>query len=437
MNSHATRLWLALVLLAVAAILPSSAVADPESPSHVQLSRTDNGWTILREGQPFFVQGAGGDGSRTLLKECGGNSFRLWGADDIGKELDEAQRLGLAVTVGIWLERAGGPNHFDYQNPAQVADQLQKVRQAVERYKDYPAVLIWCVGNEMEGYADGGDPAVWRAVEDAAAAVHRLDPNHPTMTAVAEIGGKRVASINRYCPDIDIIGVNTYAGGPSLAARYRPMNPTKPFIITEFGPAGTWEVPLNSWGAPVEATSTVKADEYRATYENSVLPEKNRLCLGSYAFLWGNKEEATATWFGMFLPDGSRLEPVDAMTELWTGNPPRHRCPRVRPIAVDRAEVGPGQTIHATLGATDLDGNPLTAHWVLTRDAAVYKTAGQFQTVAKRLPDAILAGDIQGAQIRMPTDPGPYWLYAYVYDGHGRAATAVVSVRVHEQSGSR
>jgi hypothetical protein len=286
----------------------------------------------------------------------------------------------------------------------------------------------------MEGYANGGDPAVWKAVEDAAAAVHQIDPNHPTMTAIAEIGGKRVSSIDQYCPDIDIIGVNTYAGGPSLASRYRAMNPTKPFLITEFGPAGTWEVPLNSWGAPIEPTSTAKADEYRATYDNSVLPEKNRLCLGSYAFLWGNKQEATATWFGMFLPDGSRLEPVDAMTELWTGSPPRQHCPRLRPITVDHADANPGQTIHATLDATDPDGNPLVAHWVLTRDAAVYKTAGQFQAAPKSLPDAILSADIHSAQIRMPTSPDPYWLYAYVYDGHGRAATAVASLRVHEQS---
>jgi hypothetical protein len=243
-----------------------------------------------------------------------------------------------------------------------------------------------------------------------------------------------VECINRYCPDIDIIGVNTYAGGPSLAARYRGMGGTKPFVVTEFGPAGTWEVGLNAWGAPIEPTSTAKADEYRATYEKTVLAEKDRLCLGSYAFLWGFKQEATATWFGMFLPDGSRLEPVDTMTQLWTGQPVAHHCPRIEPIGLDHADVGPGETIHATLDAEDPDGNPLTAHWALTRDAAVYQTAGQFQAKPKNYSDAIVSGDIHGAEIRMPTDVGPYWLYAYVYDGQGGAATAVASLRVHAQS---
>jgi hypothetical protein len=44
----------------------------------------------------------------------GANSFRTWGADNLEAQLDEAHRLGLAVTVGIWLghERHG----FNYNN---------------------------------------------------------------------------------------------------------------------------------------------------------------------------------------------------------------------------------------------------------------------------------------------------------------------------------
>jgi len=405
--------------------------APSASASDVELRQTDSGWSLFRDGQPFFIQGAGGDESREMLKKCGGNSFRLWGADAIDRQLDEANRLGLAVTVGIWLEHSGGPKHFDYHNPQQVADQLEKVREAILQYKDNPAVLLWGLGNEMEGYKDGDDPAIWHAVEDAAALAHKLDPHHPTMTVVAEIGGKRVQSINQYCPDIDIIGINTYAGGPSVAQRYHALNGTKPFILTEFGPPGTWEVGLNSWGAPIEATSTAKADTYRETYNKTILAERGKLCLGSYAFLWGHKQEATATWFGMFLPNGSRLEAVDTMKELWTGQPAENPCPRVEPIAMDRADVEPGETIHATLDANDPPGNPLTAKWMLTRDQAVYQTAGAFQRTPMSYPEAIVSSDIHSAEIHMPTEPGPYWLYAYVYDGKGGAATSVVSLHVH------
>lgn len=70
---------------------------------------------------------------------------------------------------------------------------------------------------------------------------------------------------------------------------------TKPFMVTQFGAPGHWESSKTSWGAPVEMTSTAKANWYAQGY------------LGSYVFIWGHKQEATATWYGMFLADGSRL----------------------------------------------------------------------------------------------------------------------------------
>jgi hypothetical protein len=409
--------------------------AEQGDQNRVELRKTDTGWTLLRNGQPFFIKGVGGDASRQTLVDCGGNSFRLWGADHIDDQLAQANRLGLAVTVGIWLEHSPGEHHFDYHNPAQVAEQLERVRQTVLKYRDNPAVLVWALGNEMEGYKQGDDPAIWQAVQDAAAMVHKLDPNHPTMTVIAEIGGKRVECINRYCPDVDIVGINSYAGAPSLAERYRGLGGTKPFIITEFGPMGQWEVGKNAWGAPNDSTSTAKAREYRESYGKSILGEKDKLCLGSYAFLWGFKREATATWYGMFLPDGSRTEAVDTMSELWTGQAPAHRCPQIEPLIVDHDQVGPQQTVHATLRVTDPDGNPLTAKWALEKDPAAYDTGGQFQGEPTKYPDAIVHGDLNGAEVRLPTAEGGYWLYAYVYDGHGGAAVADAPLYVSATSG--
>jgi hypothetical protein len=54
----------------------------------------------------------------------------------------------------------------------------------------------------MEG--DGNDPRVWQAVNDVAKMIKAIDPNHPTMTVIAEIGGNKIANFKRYCPDVDI-----------------------------------------------------------------------------------------------------------------------------------------------------------------------------------------------------------------------------------------
>jgi len=95
----------------------------------VELKKTEQGWRLLRDGEPYFIRGAGGTHSLELLAAAGANSVRTWGGDDIGSLLDEAHSLGLSVTVGIWLghERHG----FDYKDKTQVAEQLQRARDMV------------------------------------------------------------------------------------------------------------------------------------------------------------------------------------------------------------------------------------------------------------------------------------------------------------------
>ena len=64
-------------------------------------------------------------------------------------------------------------------------------KSVILKYKDNPTVLMWGIGNEMEGYKDGDDPLMWNNVQDIAKFAHENDPNHPTMTVIAEIGGKK------------------------------------------------------------------------------------------------------------------------------------------------------------------------------------------------------------------------------------------------------
>jgi hypothetical protein len=388
----------------------------------VEIRQTEEGWQLLRNGEPYLIRGAGGTHSLQQLADAGANSIRTWDADDLDDLLDEAHSLGLSVTVGIWLghERHG----FDYNDKAQVAEQLEKARQAVLRYKDHPAVLLWGVGNEMEGFESGDDPVIWSAVNDVAAMIKELDPHHPTMTVTAELGGGRIESLHKHSPAIDIHGINSYGGAPSLAERLRAGGATKPYVVTEFGPPGSWEVAKTSWGAPIELTSTEKAAAYRRAYSHAVANESGK-ALGAYAFTWGFKMEATATWFGMFLADGSRLAAVDAMTELWSGSPPGNLAPTVKPLAiVGKSEVDPGDVINVRAVVADPEGGPITVKWFLRPESGDYLTGGDFRANLPDIENAILDGGLDGVRVRMPTDPGPYRLFLYVYDEAGNAATA-------------
>lgn len=414
----------ALALAAMAGAVASRALA---TPVRVQLVREAGCWRLLRGGAPYTIKGAGGSASLEALAAAGANSVRTWGADSLGPLLDRADSLGLTVTVGFWLGHAR--HGFDYHDSAQVAAQYERVRRGLLAYKDHPAVLAWAIGNEMEGYEDGGDPAVWAAVQDLAALAHRLDPGHPTMTVTADIGGRRVASVDRLCPDIDIHGINSYGGAPSLPVRYPAAGGRKPYVVTEFGPPGTWEIGRNAWGAAEELTSTAKAAVYRRTYET--LAADTAACLGTYAFTWGAKREATPTWFGMLLPDGARLGAVDELAEAWTGRAVAHPCPAIDSLALEGAgECGPGATLHARLALRETGGGALTAQWTLARDASQYETGGDNMPPPREYPDAIVRADLGGAELHMPRGAGRYRLYVTVRDGRGGAATANVPLLV-------
>ena len=396
------------------------------APGVVKVVKTANGFQLQRDGQPYFIKGAGGDGDKAALKADGGNSSRTWGVgSDTQGKLDEAQKLGMTVTVGIWLGHTDNGFHWDDANA--VAAQKEDARKAILQYRDSPALLVWALGNEMETGGNEDNAAMWNAIEDLAKMAHALDPNHPTMTVVAELGGDKIKEINTLCPDIDIIGLNTYGGGSSIGTRYVQAGGVKPYIVTEYGPPGTWESQKNAWGVVPELSSTEKAARYQATYEKGVLNQP--LCLGSYAFTWGHKREATDTWFGLLLPDGDKLGAVDTLTKLWSGHAPATLCPAISSLTVDgTGQAAPGDVVHATLDASDPQNAPLTVQWVLEADPDTYHTGGGHEDAPPTYPDAILAGTAKSATVKLPAAAGAYRLYAYVRDTHGGAAVANVSL---------
>ena len=409
------------VLRTVSGLFLAGLLAAPvaAAPVKVQLVKSGNGFELLRGGKPYFVKGAGGGFSLAALHAAGGNSGRTWGADGIQNQLDTAAKLHMTMLVGFWLGHPG--DGFNYHNAVAVRAQYEQCKKYVLEYRNDPAVLAWGIGNEMEnGYEH---KILWKAVEQIAKMCHRLDPNHPTVTVVAEIGGHKVQKINKYCPDIDIIGINSYGGGASLYQRYLKAGGVKPYLITEFGPPGTWEIGRDNIGLPVEETSSQKALAYAATYQHSVL-NTHGMCLGSYAFTWGWKVEATPTWYGLILPDGRRLGGVDYLQHFWTGHWPAHLCPVIKSITMDGGDkLAPGSVLHARVVAVQPGGGALSYHWILRRDISNLNIAGglggAMPTAYKK---AIAHNGADHVTVKMPQNGGYYRLFCYVYNTHNGAA---------------
>ncbi len=420
-----------VLLLVVASIFVAPQVALCQSK--VVLKKSNGLFELVRNGEPYQIKGVGGQTNLELLAELGGNSIRTWSTDDIGSVLDEAQKNGLTVCVGFWLghERHG----FDYQDQNAVLKQLEDSLAVVRKYKQHPAVLIWAVGNEVEGM--GTNPAVWLAINQIAREIKEIDQDHPTMTVIAELGENesKIKSIERFCPDIDIIGINSYGGIESIGTRFKNAGSSKPYIVTEHGPLGPWECGKTAWDSPIEFTSTEKAKWYANGYRQAVQSQKG-ICLGSYAFLWGSKQETTATWFGMLLDDGKRLGAVDVMSEAWTGSPLKNKCPEIQSLVLDATSpCKPGQIIQAKAVVSDPEGDKLQIQWVLRTDSGTIGAGGDEQKAEKEMSDLVKA-DKMSASITVPKNGGGYRLFVYVYDDHGGAAVVNVPFLVDAPTGN-
>ena len=396
-------------------------------------SPTD-GWQLLRDGEPYFVRGVGGRGPLAQAKDLGANSVRYWGIQELAEtnstgktNLEEIGELGMTVCAGIWVEHER--HGFSYLDPEDVKGQREKVRQAVRLHKDHPSLLVWGLGNEMETQMDRRDMVrVWQELEVLAKIVKEEDPDHPVMTVIAGADEEKVRGIMEHYPSVDILGINAYSGAAGVGLKLHGLGWKKPFMITEYGPSGHWEVPRTPWGAPLEPTANEKAAQYFATLQ-AATENKENLCLGTYAFLWGSKQETTPTWYGMLLPTGEKLPAVDAVVRGWTGKWPPDRSPKIESLRfTEPGDVFPaGSRLGAAASATDRDGGKLTYEWTLMAESTDIKHGGDAESVPPSFPGAVEAA---GADCTVTVPPaGAYRLFLVVRDGRGGASTANLPFR--------
>jgi hypothetical protein len=381
-------------------------------------------YRLFRSGQPYEIRGAGLAGNMEALAAHGGNSFRTWSTNDAGKVLDDALRLGLTVALCIEIgrERQG----FDYDDERAVAAQLEFARGEVLKYKDHPALLLWIIGNEPNLQFE--NPKVFDAIDDISRMIHALDRAHPATTALAGFGKELAGLIDERAPDLDFVSIQMYGDAVNLPRYIEEMTYRKPYLVTEWGAIGHWEVPTTSWGAPIEQNSSEKAASYRASYE-AIVSDGSRL-LGSFVFLWGQKQERTPTWYGMFLADGSPTGTVDLMHYLWNGAWPDNRSPRIETMLFDaktaseNIRIASGGKYTANVIASDPDGDVLQYRWEIMRESEATQTGGDFEETPQALQGPIDDGAAGRAHVTAPNEPGAYRLFVYVHDGRGSAGHA-------------
>jgi len=389
----------------------------------VEIRKNGNNWQLMVNQKPFFIKGVVGHTYLEKVKAYGGNSVRI----GYGKEeLDKAQKLGLKALVGLPAdaERYG----MNYDDQAAVKKQIAETVEIVRKIKDHPAVLMWAIGNEMD-YIPGTLPfkkSLWDAVNETAKAIKAVDPNHPVMTVIGTSMMEKVADIVKVCPDIDLLGINTYGDIYLLPETLKKYGWTKPYVISEWGPDGYWEVMKTKWGAPYEQTGREKYDCYRNKYQKAI---ETGNCLGSYVFYWFNKQETTHTWFSMFDEKGQESPLPKLMKMLWTGQRDANLAPIVDSLNIDKfvryqdIVIQSGSKHQAKVVASDPDKDAITYLWEIRPEAVYASYAGQ----GEKEPQPI-SGLIQEQKATIsfvaPKENGAYRLFVYAFDGNKQFSSA-------------
>ena len=407
------------------------------TPSKVELINRNNRYQLVVNGQDFYIKGAGIDlGSVKSLAEYGGNAFRTWRVDNGERAaleiLNEAEEHGLMVCMGIEVARER--HGFDYNDKQAVAHQKAQIRKDVMALKDHPALLMWGIGNELN--LRHTNPKVWDAVNELSEMIHDIDPNHPTTTMLAGAEPEVIQLVAKRSPDLDLLSFQLYGDIDKLPKYLADSAYTGAYTVSEWGATGHWESPCTDWGRPIEANSSDKANAYKTRYLDYIAADTAQ-CIGSFVFLWGQKQERTPTWYGVFLENGRHTEAAQTMYQLWTSEDCDNPVPKYPLLTLEGAEaissvrLTEGSTYSAQVNCQVTDNQSISYRWELMKEVEKSQESdgGDFEPTPDIVWHQSQSDKLQRVEFKAPK-AGEYRLFVYLDDGFGGSATANMPILV-------
>ncbi|MEV7298845.1 galactose-binding domain-containing protein [Streptomyces clavifer] len=432
------RLAVAALVVAGAAVLP--APAAQAAGSVVKVEGTQGAWRLTVDGAPYTVKGltwgpAVADAGRYMpdVRSMGVNTIRTWGTDATTKPLlDSAAEHGIKVVAGFWLQPGGGPGSGGCVNyltdTAYKNNMLAEFPKWVETYKDHPGVLMWNVGNESvlglqncySGEAlEQQRNAYTTFVNDITKKIHAVDSHHPVTSTDAWTGAWPY--YKRNAPDLDLYAVNSYGAVCDIEQTWKDGGFDKPYIVTEGGPAGEWEVPDDAHGVPDEPSDVAKADGYRRAWQ--CVTGHAGVALGATLFHYGTEYDFGGVWFNL-LPAGQKRLSYYAVKEAYGADTARDNTPPViSGMTVDNdSAVQAGKPFTFRASVSDPDGDALT-HQVLLGSRYV-DDSGQ-------LTDVRFTDRGRGTfEVTAPDRLGVWKVYLKTTDGKGNVGIETKSFEV-------
>lgn len=425
------------ILIALLALLfVTAGYSVPQKGVYIAKSKK-GGYDLYVDGVKTYIKGVGGTNNIALASQNGANAFRTWGGniESITRDVKLAAENNMFMMQGISLPK----NPESYINEEFKKRTRESVRTLAMTFKDDPNILIWGLGNEIELGGKNNTAQSWGFVEELAQIIKSIDSRHLVATVITH-NARALDSIAKYAPSLDLIGINSYGPIGKVEEVVEKSSYKGAYMITEWGPTGWWETSETEWGAPIEQTSEEKRIVYENRYNNYIYGAKR--CLGSFVFLWGQKEERTPTWFSMFVENnveglplkGEKTPMVEAMERVWKRTDLTQTAPIISNFTIDGKKgvespyVIKNQSFIGKVFVSDKEGDKLTYVWEILKEATVVGSGGSYEPRPDRVGE-VKTTDINTFSTSLP-EPGNYRLYVYVLDNTGFVSTANVPFQI-------
>ena len=397
----------------------------------VEIKEENGVYRIYKNGIPMIIKGAVGHTNLAELVACGGNTISIWDTSMVEKILDDAQKYNVSVMVGLDIPSGDIPQF--YQDEKKVNELFKAHQSTVQRFKNHPALLYWGLGNELVmPFASNSGP-FYKTYNRLLKMMHAEDPDHPVTTTLINLQKGSILNIHWKIRELDFISINTYNQLKDIKKKIKKLSLVwnGPYMISEWSPNGGWESENTIWQAPIENTSTKKAEQYYQFYKE-YMPKDDPRFLGSLAFYWGNRQEYTHTWYSIFNENGSPTEVKEALSDGWKDTLTQHQSVKVKYMIIDNHGARDNIILSpksrhtvSLLLADDQVKDSLRYSWELIKEDWIYwgRTWNNFKKPAV-LNGVISDSAVQNTNFVCPSKEGAYRIFVTVYNSKGFCATA-------------
>ena len=412
--------------------------------AQTSVAKKGNEWQLLVDGKPFDIKGAtfqfvddveNYDKYFKDLQFLGVNSIRTWATGKNTKALlDAAHKYDIKVMAGIWM-RHGRPgmeddDQFNYlEDKEGMQAQYDNAISFVKEHKDHPAILTWGIGNEvyLNIATDPEKEAYSKLLEKICAEIKKIDPNHPITSVEAWTFG--LEWWQKHVPSIDIYGLNSYGFGVSLLqGELDKRNIDKPYLISEFGVTGEWDIQQKVNGIKVEPSDQQKYDAISKGYSEWIANKPNNL--GLYVFHYGNDDSHLAPWLLMFYDEQTRPQ-YWATRKAYTGKDPVNDVPEISTFELKGSEAKSKTWIPVLLEGSDKENDELEVSFHYNQRTGSRKRRDQILPLNHR-------GDLKnGFEIQLPEVDGSTKIYVNVKDSYNNVGISSTGYIVKDKKAKK